>query len=54
VIRLVRGAVLTARGSTTSAARTRATAGRVPTCLLRNIPPTVIVYSTLFMANAIS
>jgi peptide/nickel transport system permease protein len=56
VIRLVRGAVLTARESEyVSAARALgATAGRVLTChVLRNILPTVIVYSTLFMANAI-
>ena len=56
VIRLVRGAVLTARESEyVSAARALgATAGRVLTRhVLRNILPTVIVYSTLFMANAI-
>jgi peptide/nickel transport system permease protein len=56
VIRLVRGAVLTARESEyVSAARALgATAGRVLTYhVLRNILPTVIVYSTLFMANAI-
>ena len=56
VIRLVRGAVLTARESEyVNAARALgATAGRVLTRhVLRNILPTVIVYSTLFMANAI-
>jgi peptide/nickel transport system permease protein len=56
MIRLVRGAVLTARESEyVSAARALgATAGRVLTRhVLRNILPTVIVYSTLFMANAI-
>src|SRR6266542_2709334 len=56
VIRLVRGAVLTAGESEyVSAARALgATSGRVLTYhVLRNILPTVIVYSTLFMANAI-
>jgi peptide/nickel transport system permease protein len=56
VIRLVRGAVLTARESeyVTAARALGATAGRVLTLhVLRNILPTVIVYSTLFMANAI-
>jgi peptide/nickel transport system permease protein len=56
VIRLVRGAVLTARESEyVNAARALgATAVRVLTRhVLRNILPTVIVYSTLFMANAI-
>lgn len=56
VIRLVRGAVLTARESEYVRAATAlgATAGRVLTRhVLRNILPTVIVYSTLFMANAI-
>jgi peptide/nickel transport system permease protein len=56
VIRLVRGAVLTARESeyVCAARALGATAGRVLTChVLRNILPTVIVYSTLFMANAI-
>src|ERR1700730_11883976 len=56
VIRLVRGAVLTARESESVSAAWAlgATAGRVLTChVLRNILPTVIVYSTLFMANAI-
>jgi peptide/nickel transport system permease protein len=56
VIRLVRGAVLTARESAyvTAARALGATAGRVLTLhVLRNILPTVIVYSTLFMANAI-
>jgi peptide/nickel transport system permease protein len=56
VIRLVRGAVLTARETEyVSAARALgATSGRVLTFhVLRNILPTVIVYSTLFMANAI-
>jgi peptide/nickel transport system permease protein len=56
VIRLVRGAVLTARESEyVNAARALgATAARVLTRhVLRNILPTVIVYSTLFMANAI-
>ena len=56
LIRLVRGAVLTARESEyVNAARALgATAGRVLTRhVLRNILPTVIVYSTLFMANAI-
>jgi peptide/nickel transport system permease protein len=56
VIRLVRGAVLTARESeyVTAARALGATAGRVLTRhVLRNILPTVIVYSTLFMANAI-
>jgi peptide/nickel transport system permease protein len=56
VIRLVRGAVLTARESEyVNAARALgATASRVLTRhVLRNILPTVIVYSTLFMANAI-
>ncbi|HUO63885.1 MAG TPA: ABC transporter permease [Terriglobales bacterium] len=56
VIRLVRGAVLTARESEYVRAATAlgATAGRVLTRhVLRNILPTVVVYSTLFMANAI-
>ena len=56
VIRLVRGAVLTARESeyVTAARALGATAGRVLTLhVLRNILPSVIVYSTLFMANAI-
>ena len=56
VIRLVRGAVLTARESeyVTAARALGATSGRVLALhVLRNILPTVIVYSTLFMANAI-
>jgi len=56
VIRLVRGAVLTARESeyVRAARALGATSGRVLTRhVLRNILPTVIVYSTLFMANAI-
>jgi len=56
VIRLVRRAVLTARESeyVTAARALGATASRVLTLhVLRNILPTVIVYSTLFMANAI-
>ncbi len=56
VIRVVRGAVLVARETEyVSAARALgATALRVLTRhVLRNVLPTVIVYSTLFMANAI-
>jgi peptide/nickel transport system permease protein len=56
VIRVVRGAVLVARETEyVSAARALgATAPRVLTRhVLRNVLPTVIVYSTLFMANAI-
>src|SRR5215475_9733166 len=54
VIRIVRGAVLTARESeyVRAARALGATSGRVLTRhVLRNILPTVIVYSTLFMAN---
>jgi len=54
--RLVRGAVLTARESeyVRAARALGASAGRVLTRhVLRNILPTVLVYSTLFMANAI-
>jgi peptide/nickel transport system permease protein len=54
--RLVRGAVLTAREAeyVRAAWALGASAGRVLTRhVLRNILPTVIVYSTLFMANAI-
>jgi peptide/nickel transport system permease protein len=56
VIRVVRGAVLVARETEyVSAARALgASASRVLTRhVLRNVLPTVIVYSTLFMANAI-
>jgi peptide/nickel transport system permease protein len=56
VIRVVRGAVLVARETEyVSAARALgASALRVLTRhVLRNVLPTVIVYSTLFMANAI-
>jgi peptide/nickel transport system permease protein/oligopeptide transport system permease protein len=56
VIRVVRGAVLVARETEyVSAARALgASAPRVLTRhVLRNVFPTVIVYSTLFMANAI-
>jgi peptide/nickel transport system permease protein len=54
--RLVRSAVLTARESeyVRAARALGASAGRVLTRhVLRNILPTVLVYSTLFMANAI-
>jgi len=56
VTRIVRGAVLAARSSEyVSAARALgASAGEVlRRHVLRNILPTVVVYSTLFMANAI-
>jgi len=56
VTRLVRGAVLAARDSeyVRAAQALGATPARVLTRhVLRNILPTVIVYSTLFMANAI-
>jgi len=56
VTRLVRGAVLAARDSeyVRAARALGATPARVLTRhVLRNILPTVIVYSTLFMANAI-
>ena len=56
VTRVVRGAVLAARESEyVSAARALgASAGEVlRRHVLRNILPTVVVYSTLFMANAI-
>src|SRR5205807_2687639 len=54
--RLVRAAVLLARDSeyARAARALGASAGRVLTRhVLRNVLPTVIVYSTLFMANAI-